>query len=606
MFNLEPSSSTLLQTQKKTNGYSLTAGSEANTLPETNDNIAFLTTKGKTDFSLAYNYNYGGMDKQPFFFERQNYQEGKPTDKLTSNGIGNGNVQMHTMRTMMDVNLDSMNSFYFDAHALITRYSNTSNNFRTYHNGTDTEYSSMIQKEKWTSGASEFNLIYQNLYKKNKKERFTTGYRYAYNPDKRHAEANERRYEGEWNEDSEYKEFQSKNTSDGGIHEHTLQLDYTWYIGARHTLKTGLKNILRIANATPQYYIWHSDSQSWEEGMFYENDNVGRMDQIQNVSATYLTYNLQLKRVSLNAGGRMEYAYTNVKFKDTPSNNFKSKLPDFMPKFNLSYTISQQSRIELNYSAGIIRPSISNMNPFKQQTDEYTLLYGNPNLKSEEDHNLELSHSYFNNHLFISSSIKYTHKNKVIVQYPFVDESNPKLLQYTYGNIGKIQKLNGSVYINYKPADAISLSAIGTVTHNILQSHELGIKNHGLGYNAFVSCDFSLPKNWLLGSRWSIFHQDPSFRISENSLHMYSCYLYKRFLNNNLSVGIVANQPFNEFFKSRSTIKGESFIQITNNHMRARSFGVRLSYTIKSGKRINIQRNQNISNKDLLQKTGVQ
>ena len=163
----------------------------------------------------------------------------------------------------------------------------------------------------------------------------------------------------------------------------------------------------------------------------------------------------------------------------------------------------------------------------------------------------------------------------------------------------------GSFFLNYKPIDELSISANGTLTNNQSKSKVLHIKDSELSYNASVSCDASLSHDWLLGSRWSIFKQTPQIRSSYSSFQMYSFYAYKRFMNGNLSVGLVANQPFNKDYNSRVTSADENFIQHRTNYVKARSFGINISYNFGSGKTKSVKRNKTIQNSDLQRSTGV-
>lgn len=213
---------------------------------------------------------------------------------------------------------------------------------------------------------------------------------------------------------------------------------------------------------------------------------------------------------------------------------------------------------------------------------------------------------HYSNKVYLYVSAQYANRNDVIVRYPFRDEAVPGLLQYTYGNMGNIQKLTGFLYANYRPVNALSFSLSASVTHNILRSDVLDVHTDGIGYNLYASCDATLPKSWSLGGMWSLSRQDPTFRTETNRLQMYSFHVYKRFLNNNLSIGLIAEQPFDRYFKSWTTLTGDSFVQKSYNYMRARSFGLRVSYTFGTGKRADIKRNTKMATEDMRKKTGVQ
>ncbi|WP_455587322.1 TonB-dependent receptor domain-containing protein [Bacteroides sp.] len=596
----------IITEKKQLDGYRVTLTGAGETYPKANGGASLIMVKGKVNLSLGYNYDYTKQVDQPTFLNRENYQNGDLLSKLNENGTVTGDNQDHTARAMLDIDIDSINSFYADAHLLFSNINSARDNLQTYSIGeTVAQYSRITDKNKMSSGASEANFIYRNLYKKDKSERFTLGYRYSYNPDKRSNEANEYKEETTDGATSDYDLQRLRNTSNGGLHEHTVQFDYVIPIHTQHTIRVGAKDVLRKANAVPEYNIWDNDTQNWKEGTLYGNENIGKMNQTQNIAGVYFSYSFRKGNFGANLGGRAESSNSRIKFADSPQYNFSSNLFDFIPRCSFSYNPSRQSQLSLDYSLGVRRPSIWELNPFREQLDEYTLTYGNPNLESEKQHNVTASYMYYTNKLFINFGVEYNRTNNSIVEYPFQSESDSKLLNYTYGNMGRYQQFGGSFYVNYRPVNEVSLTANGGISDNQIRSEVLDLKQHGISYNAGVSCDANFSKGWLLGGRWSVFQRAPKVRSSYRGFQMYSLYVYKRFLDNNLSIGFVANQPFNKYIESRVTMTGPDFWQRRGNDITGRSFAVRLSYSFGSGKRANIKRDQTIRNEDLLQGTGV-
>ena len=592
----------IITEKKGLDGYKILLNGNVETHPKAGTGITAIITKGKFDISFSYDYRYTHESDQKVELERDNLEAGDVMSKLRTSGIANGDFQYHTGRGMLVYHIDTLNSLYADAHVLLTDVDSELEKKKIFEKQ-EKQYNKNEEIKNYSSGASELNLVYQNLYKKDKSERFSLGYRYAYNPDKRETEVIGYEYPDrfiDWDKEAtEYKH--QRYETNGGLNEHTLQFDYRLPLGQKHSLRFGGKDVLRKSNATPEYWIWSNNN--WVENE--ADTDIGRMNQMKNSASAYLTYNYKKKNFSLNVGGRLEYSHNKMEFKDNPQANFTSDLVDFIPRCNLSYNITNSSQLHLSFSGGVIRPSIWSLNPFREQLNEYQLKYGNPNLKSQKQHKTTISYTTYSNKWFLSLDVDYNRTKDAIVEYPFRDENNPELLIYTYGNIGNYQRIGGSFFLNYKPIDELSISANGTLTNNQSKSKVLHIKDSELSYNASVSCDASLSHDCLLGSRWSIFKQTPQIRSSYSSFQMYSFYAYKRFMNGNLSVGLVANQPFNKDYNSRVTSADENFIQHRTNYVKARSFGINISYNFGSGKTKSVKRNKTIQNSDLQRSTGV-
>ncbi|MCI1682380.1 MAG: TonB-dependent receptor [Bacteroides sp.] len=594
----------IITEKKSLDGYKVVLNGSGETHPKTGAGVTAIITKGKIDASLSYDCRYTRESDQKVELNRDNIQNGEIVSKLQTNGIANGNFQYHTGRGMLVYNIDSLNSLYADAHVLLKVINSELENKQLFET-TEKQYSKTREIANMNSGACEFNFVYQNLYKKNKSERLTLGYRYAYTPDKRNTKVIGYEYPDiftDW--DSGSKELtRQKDETNGGLHEHTVQLDYRLPLGKYHVLRFGGKDVLRKAEAIPGYWLWDDTTGAWVNNA--DSTDAGRMNQLQNIVSTYLTYNYRKGKFNLNAGGRLECSHNKIDFKDNPQADFTSNLVNFIPRFNLSWNLSTSSQLSLAFSSGVVRPSIWSLNPFREQLNEFQLKYGNPDLKSEKQYNTSLSYMSYSDKWFVSLDLDYNRTKDAIVEYPFRDENNPKLLISTYGNIGSYRRLGGSFYVNYKPINELSFSANGTMTHNNVESEALDLKQKKLSYNASASCDASLSHGWLLGGRWSVFKQTPKIRISYNSFQMYSFYAYKHFMNGNLSVGLVANQPFSKCYNSRVISTGDDFIQNRTNYIKARSFGINLSYSFGAGKVKKVKRNKRIQNDDLQQSTGV-
>lgn len=185
----------IITEKKQLDGYRVTLTGGGETYPKGNGGGSLTMVKGKMNLSLGYNYDYTGQEDQPLFYDRENYRDGSIHSKLSNSGVATGDFQNHTARAMLDISIDSVNSFYSDGHLLFSDVNSARDTRQIFSSqAVNTQYSRLTDKVKMSSGASEANFIYRNLYKKSKSERFTLGYRYSYNPDKRSNETFEHKY----------------------------------------------------------------------------------------------------------------------------------------------------------------------------------------------------------------------------------------------------------------------------------------------------------------------------------------------------------------------------------------------------------------------------
>ena len=190
----------------------------------------------------------------------------------------------------------------------------------------------------------------------------------------------------------------------------------------------------------------------------------------ENINAAYANYSRPLnKKWNMQLGLRLENTQskgntTGFEF-DTTQQTFKP----FDSSFNRSYTqlfptaffqyaANEKNSFGINYGRRVRRPNYESLNPFIEYIDVYTYQQGNPNLKPQFSHNIELSHTYKN---FLTTTLNYTTTNDIIQQVieqnnttneTFVKQANIAS-QRQYGiavNVGKevTKWWNTNIYVN--------------------------------------------------------------------------------------------------------------------------------------------------------------
>ncbi len=97
----------------------------------------------------------------------------------------------------------------------------------------------------------------------------------------------------------------------------------------------------------------------------------------------------------------------------TTGENFKRSYTQLFPTAYLQYKASDKHSFVLNYGRRIRRPHYQSMNPFIEYLDRYTYQQGNPNLKPQFSHNIELSHTLNN---FLTSTLNFSQTNDILLQ----------------------------------------------------------------------------------------------------------------------------------------------------------------------------------------------
>lgn len=575
------------------NNWSLTLNGNSNTLPKAGAGISLVGTQKKIDFLVGYNYSYDGQRNQPvessgIYSTPDSYQQN------TASGISDGKWRTHTLRTMMVFNIDSLNSLYVDGHAMIKQTDMSTDWSQTFTDRKLTEplHTAFLSEHNNTAGTFETNLLYRKMFRKDKsKEHWMAGYRYTYNPDIRNFNQT---YTD--NTDSEQK---SRNKTHGGLNEHSLTASITLVDNDAQFLQIGGKQIFRKGAIDTEMLLLNQNNE-WVT----EKDESSSLDQIhyrQDVSAAYASYSLSVKDFTFDTSLRWEYTHMKMLFPKMEETGFSKTFGNMIPYIGVSYQRGNSS-LSLSYNGGMVRPDILMLNPFKTFSSQYKAEMGNPELESSYINTVDASYMTYSNTVFLSCGFTYKHQNRPIVLYPSYSEEYHRYLSQ-YMNINSLNDYRMNFYGNYKPVLPLSLTLTGDFGWYRMKDHA-GACDDGKSYNITFMCDVSLKNQWTLSLQYGNYLNMHPIWNRSHSFNIYSCSISKSFLKNALNVRAVINSPFDKFTEIREQNLLPSFSGSQTNFMRARAFGIDITYTLQKGTHKEIKRDRTLKSDD--QKTGIE
>jgi outer membrane receptor protein involved in Fe transport len=162
----------------------------------------------------------------------------------------------------------------------------------------------------------------------------------------------------------------------------------------------------------------------------------------ENINAAYVNLSGSLsKKLSAQLGLRLEN--TNMKGTQlTTGATFDRRYTQLFPTAFLQYAVNGKNNLGLNYGRRIRRPNYESLNPFIRFMDRYTYSLGNPNLKPQTSHNMELSHTYHNK---ITTTINYSTTTDIIQN---VIEQKGEEAYAKPANIASLQQFGVAVSVN--------------------------------------------------------------------------------------------------------------------------------------------------------------
>lgn len=562
-------------------GYAGNVAAGGSTQPTAQGSALAMVHKRKADFSLNYVYDLYGQRRQPVdaLYVRTD-DSGQPTGIRRTSSISNGDYHTHTLRAMFKWHIDSLNSLYADAHGRLKQISTWGDQrLWTEWPETDAQTTFYDNASHLTSGSAEANAIFRNYFRDAPtRERFSAGYHFAYNPDRRHLL--QRGREGE----QQLPEVVQRTS--GGMAEHSASLSWLLRLPRGFSVRLSASERYRIGN-THSMSTGSADAPEITDAMRYTNS-------IASLSASAAGY---IGSVHTSLGLGLAYDRFAMHLPDAPQLDYTRRHVYLTPVAQLFWRPNRTHALVLKYSSAITRPGVEQLNPFESGWNDISASRGNPDLKAQFAHTLSADWDFTpSDSFFIVPGLEYTHTSDAILRCTYAESGR---LISSFGNFGSADSFGGSLFARWTPAQWVSLAANGSVSRRRLRAEFLGLDQSDTFFVGSVYADFTLPNHFTLGGHFGYYRNLPDPNSSQSALRMYSFYVRKSFLSGRLSLSLTANSPFNKYHHLRVRTWQPGLITEQTNGIIARGFALSVQYSFSGGRRIDLKRDRTLSSTDL-------
>lgn len=154
-----------------------------------------------------------------------------------------------------------------------------------------------------------------------------------------------------------------------------IQLDYVLPINKDSQFEAGFRG--NYVNLVTDFKVQERITQTSD----YTNitDFTNKLEYVENVSAVYTQFGSKIKKFSYLLG--LRYEDSHIEVNQFVGNDFNTKkYTNFFPSAFVTYEISDESSLSLNYSKRITRPRDRFINPFASYSSNINLFQGNPDI----------------------------------------------------------------------------------------------------------------------------------------------------------------------------------------------------------------------------------
>ena len=578
--------------QSTTQGYTLTLNGSVNNRGEMGSAFA-MAQFGKFMLSAHYGTGYNKQPNSTSDTERELFDE--PLHHLLqshTDSKGHGVFQFGNLEASYEFSPKDLLSVSAGIHGWHGK--NTNASFNQMHNEAgELAYSYHINSRTRTIYQDiEASTDYQHTFKND--GQLTLSYRYNTSPQTTQIWTTNEDF---YNLPSDYGLLDLASDPDRRSYEHTGQADFTTALDKEkhHTLSLGAKYIYRINRSNNR----DLSRPAGEDGeLTLDESRSLRYRHRGDIAAAYMEYNLKQGNWSAMLGNRYEYYKVRVTYPDGKRDAFSTSLSDWVPSLTVGYSLKPTMLLKAGYNLRIGRPDISYLSPYRESNTPEAVSYGNPNLKSEKGHNLNLTFSTFGPKLTANVSLTYAFSNNGMVEYNFVKDG---VTHTTYGDFQHSKVTTLSTFINWTIVNGTTFNVNASVNYADYKAQVIGSHNSGFSTNIWGGLQQTLPWKLKLGLWAGGNTKDVNLQGTSAGFFFYSFNLSRNFFKEDrFSVNLQAGNFIGRYRHFRNNVTTSQMRWLTDSRHDFMRFGIGLSYRFGSLKASVKKASRTIENDDVM------
>ena len=279
-----------------------------------------------------------------------------------------------------------------------------------------------------------------------------------------------------------------------GGNESQFSVEYTNPISETKKLEAGY--LLETRNSNSDFFgeFLNTSTGLWVKDLVKSNDFKYK----ETIHVLYGTYQQEFGKFGFLAGLRAEEAFLNAN-QVTTDTVIKNNYFRLYPSLHLSYKLSEENELQLNYSHRIRRPEGGeDLNPFPEWADPYNLRIGNPHLKPADIHSVEFGYQYKKNKTTFLSTFYYRYTYNGMTD--IVKFINDTVKLTTRENLTRSSSAGLELVLSTAIGDLATLNLSTNTYYNSIDASSLGYSSNKsiISWSANLSAGINLSKSTVL------------------------------------------------------------------------------------------------------------
>ena len=540
----------------------------------------------KWNFGLGYDNRFAGRTRE-INASRTNYFI-VDEHQLNQNRNDNRLEQLQNLKLNIDYAINEKNQIMFEAIGNTEGQDNheTLNSVLYKQNDIFNSNTNRHSDEIARSKVAEFALDYIRKYDDEKKS-LTANISTSINRDRENTDITSQSLTEDYMPIGDPFLERTHNYENGNIS--NAKIDYACPIFKKGILETGYKGVFRSVKAD-------FEASNYIDGSYVIDPNSSNIFNFhENVQAFYALYNAtigtaEIAKWKYNMGIRAEQTFNNG-ITENNSTNFKNNYLNLFPTTSITYNKSTDEYIKLSYGKRINRPSLGQLNPFTDITDALNPHSGNPYLKPEIIHAIELGYNKEWSKISLSSNLFYRYALNTIRPFYQLQPDGVNLIMPM--NIGNATAYGVENILNVKPSSKYDFNASISLFQQNLDGSNISpdAVQNAFGWNGKLINNFTPWKNsklQIIGSYNSEIATPQGKRLEQ---YFVDFGFQQKLIKGNARLGLTVVDIFNTL-KSGYINNTSDFSNNRTSKADTRAIMLTFAYTFKSAFKEELLENQ--------------
>ncbi|WP_367867921.1 TonB-dependent receptor [Pedobacter sp. WC2423] len=362
-----------------------------------------------------------------------------------------------------------------------------------------------------------------------------------------------------------------RTNSDGSSKDFLLKTDFATPLSEKSLVELGAK--IEARSVTSDYKAEELVDNEWT---IYRDIN-NKLNYKEVIGSAYAQFESKLNNFSYLLGLRSEFTHIGIDDRNASYNN-KKDYARLFPTVNMTYTLSDATMIQLNYSRRISRPSLQLIYPFVELTNLNSQYIGNPNLNPAYTNAVEWGLMQHWNKLTLNPSVYFQNTTDFVLFYTYRDSDQSTFFTIPV-NLDHENRYGFELSATYDPNQWLQVNGEYNI-YGFQQRGNYADKNFDYSshnWNARLGTRVKFLQGFVFQARSNFIGEQRNAQSTTKALYYVDLGLSKNLLKDKMTVTFDATNVFDSR-QYKTLVRGDNYTFNRLNNSNAARFRLSIAY----------------------------